>query len=280
MNAILKAYLVDDEHLALKRLTRLLNATKRVEVVSSTTDPEIALEFLNQQNIDLLFLDIHMPGMNGFELLAKLIQQPLVIFTTAYDQYALQAFEVNSIDYLLKPIETAQLDRALDKIERIYQINHTHNQFNNPPFNQQANSQINNNQNVAQPLQTQLQILAKQLAASLNQSTPQFLERIPSKVGDLIQLIDINQITHFFAEDKLTYAATINKSYVIDYTIADLEQRLDPKKFLRIHRSTIVSLAAILELDTGFVIRLKDAKKTELIVARDRVRILKERLGL
>ena len=109
----LRVFLVDDEPLALKRLARLLKAGGRVEVIGSTTDPEAALEVLARATIDALFLDIQMPGLNGFELLGRLKLQPLVVFTTAFDQYALRAFEVNSIDYLLKPVEAEQLERAI-----------------------------------------------------------------------------------------------------------------------------------------------------------------------
>src|SRR3984893_1157047 len=114
----LRAYLVDDESLALKRLTKLLDATERVDVVGSTTNPRTAVKFLSAQEVDVLFLDIHMPDLNGFELLTQLAKQPLVVFTTAYDQYALKAFEVNSLDYLLKPIDPDHLDRAQKKSER------------------------------------------------------------------------------------------------------------------------------------------------------------------
>lgn len=113
---MLRAYLIDDEELALKRLSRMLAATGRVEVTGSSTDP---VEALNCFIGDVLFLDIEMPGMNGFEFLQALDKEPLVIFTTAYSEYALKAFEVNSVDYLLKPIEPRHLERALNKLERI-----------------------------------------------------------------------------------------------------------------------------------------------------------------
>src|SRR5262245_25675345 len=107
----LRVFLIDDEALALDRLERMLHQSRRVEVVGRETDPETALARLDKEKIDALLLDIQMPGLNGFELLARLDWQPLVIFTTAYDEYALQAFEVHSIDYLLKPVEPAQLER-------------------------------------------------------------------------------------------------------------------------------------------------------------------------
>jgi two-component system, LytTR family, response regulator len=254
----LRVYLVDDEPLALKRLTRLLGATGRVEIVGSATDPEDALSFLSSEKIDLLFLDIQMPGMNGFELLARLAAQPPVVFTTAFDHYALRAFEVNSIDYLLKPIEAQQLDRAIAKIERL--------RGSNPV-----------------PNMAQIQLIAEQLAAQFRAQQPQYLNLIPSRLGDKIQFIEAERVTHLFAEQKLTFAATAMKNYVIDYTITELEQRLDPNRFIRIHRSTIVNLSFVHEIDSrfagGMVVRLKDEKRTELVVARDRVRILKERLG-
>src|SRR2546423_10426002 len=112
-----RAYLVDDESLALKRLTRLLKATDRVQIIGTTTEPEEAVEFLSTEHVDLLFLDIQMTTMNGFDVLARVPNKPRVIFTTAYDQYAVKAFEVNAIDYLLKPIEAAQLERALIRLK-------------------------------------------------------------------------------------------------------------------------------------------------------------------
>jgi len=118
----LRAYLVDDEPLAIERLTRLLAKFEGLHIAGSATDPAVALDYLNSETIDVLFLDIQMPGMTGFDLLARLTEQPFVIFTTAYDEYALRAFEVNSIDYLVKPIETAQLARALTKLGRLRPI--------------------------------------------------------------------------------------------------------------------------------------------------------------
>src|SRR5439155_13083613 len=109
------AYIVDDEPLAVRRLENLLQELESIEVVGTAIDPAVALKFLLNNSVDLLFLDIQMPGMTGFDLLSKLEKQPPVIFTTAFDDYALKAFEVNSIDYLLKPINLRQLKRAVDK---------------------------------------------------------------------------------------------------------------------------------------------------------------------
>ncbi len=245
----MKAFLVDDEELALKRLKRLLEATGRITVIGMRTDPVDAIQAISDTSPDLLFLDIEMPGLSGFEMLAQLDPQPLVIFTTAYDRYALQAFGVNSVDYLLKPVEASHLDRALGKIDRI--------------------------RAGAEP-RPELRHLLAQLSA--------YPERVSSRVGDRVEFVDLSRVTHFFAKDKLTYAATPAKNYAVDYTIQQLEQKLDPRRFVRIHRATLVNIGYVQELHTWFggryLIRLKDDKRTEITVARDRVRILREKLGL
>jgi len=253
----LRAYLVDDEPLALARLRRLLERSERVEVMGSTTSPEEAVAALTADPPDVCFLDIQMPRLNGFDVLAKLARQPVVIFTTAHDQYALKAFAVNSVDYLLKPVDSASLERALKKVESL--------------------------RNAGQSSRKDLQDLLKQLTDSLRETKPDYLERIASRLGDRLWFLDLDRVTHFFAEDKLTYAASEGKAFNVDHSIAELEKKLDPKKFVRIHRSTVVSLAWIKEVTSlpgGFLtIRLKDARNTDLTVARDRAREFKTRIG-
>jgi two-component system LytT family response regulator len=253
---LLSVYLVDDEPLALKRLSRLLKATGRVEIVSSTEDPEEAVAFLSNDRVDVIFLDIQMPGMNGFEVLAQLSHQPMVIFTTAFDQYALQAFEVNSIDYLLKPVEPQQLERALNKAERLRGAAH----------------------------QPEWRKVVEELAAALRTKQTGFPDRIASRLGERTQIIELTRITHFLVENRLTYAVTSAKKYVVDHSITELEQKLDPKTFVRIHRSILLNTKFVQEMHQWFAgrvrVRLKDEKGTELTVARDRVRLLKEHLSL
>jgi two-component system, LytTR family, response regulator len=247
----MRAFLVDDEALALKRLQRMLVVTKRVQVVGVGTDPVEAVPAIREAKPDILFLDIEMPGMTGFEMLAHLQPQPWVVFTTAYDRYALQAFGVNSVDYLLKPIDAANLDRALDKIERLRASAAT------PP----------------------------EMTELIRRLTPaSYPDRVASKVGEKIEFVDLGQVTHFFAADKLTFAATSAKNYAVDYTIQELEEKLDPVRFVRVHRATLVNVRHVQELHSwfagGMMVRLKDPKHTELKVSRDRVRALKERLGI
>jgi len=218
----LRAFLVDDEPLALKRLAKMLEQTGRVEVAGMSSDPVAATERLHAVDCDVLFTDIEMPDLSGFEMLARLNPQPLVVFTTAYSNYALQAFEVHSVDYLLKPIDKSHLERALKKLDRI--------------------------RNNVEP-RPSVEALLRELASGL-----------PAKT------------------------AYPKKDFVVDYTIAELESAVDPARFFRIHRSTVVNLEYVKEVYSWFsdrmMIRINDGKDTELTVARDRVKALKEKLGL
>jgi two-component system, LytTR family, response regulator len=253
----LRAYLIDDEPLALERLSRLLQQSGRVELMGSTTVPEKAVAALTADPPDVCFLDIQMPRLTGFEVLARLPIQPVVVFTTAYEHYALQAFGVNSVDYLLKPIEPEALERALAKVERL--------------------------RGSSQPAQPDLQVLLKQLAESLRETKPEYQERIASRLGDRLWFIDLAQVTHFYAGDKLTYAVSQGKAYCVDYAMSELETKLDPKKFVRIHRSTVVNLDWIKEVASlpggALNVRLKDGKETDLTVARDRAKEFRARVG-
>ncbi len=261
--APLRAYLVDDEPLALERLTRLLAEFDEVTIAGSTTDPAEALRFLSGegQPVDVLFLDIQMPGMTGFDLLARVTAQPFVIFTTAYDEYALRAFEVNSIDYLLKPIEAQQLERAVRKLGRVRPAAR-------PAWQQSG----------------ELPEILRELAASLRGEHQEYPRRIAYRVGERISFLDLETVTHFQALDKLTYAIANGRQHSVDQTIADLERRLNPARFLRIHRAVLVNMEWIQEVNSFFagkvLVTLKDTRHTRLPVARDRVRELKGRLGI
>jgi two-component system LytT family response regulator len=253
-----RAFLVDDEPLALRRLERMLREDGRVEILGTATDPERATLEIELLAPDVLFLDIQMPALTGFELLGRLDRQPLVIFTTAYDQYALRAFEHHSVDYLLKPVEQEQLDRALSKLERMV------------------------GGDAPRP---EIQDLLRRITSAMQpQQNAAGLDRIPSRSGERVHFLELGRITHFFAEDKLTYAATAEKNWVVDRTIAELEEKLNPTRFVRVHRSTIVNLDYVDELYSWFggrmMLRLKDHKKTEITVSRERLKELKERLGL
>jgi two-component system LytT family response regulator len=254
---LLRAYVVDDEPLAARRLARMLEETGRARVVGATSDPEEALGFLRANQVDALFLDIQMPGMTGFELLARLDDHPPVVFTTAHDAYALRAFEVYAVDYLLKPVEAEHLARALGKLERA-------------------------RAGAPAPDPSLREALAR-LAEAFGSRREEHPSRVASRVGDRVFFVDLADVTHFYARDKLTYAATAAKAYAVDHTIAELEERLDPAAFVRVHRSAIVNVRYVREADARWsgklVLRLSDPLGTELVVARDRARAVRERLG-
>jgi two-component system LytT family response regulator len=247
-----RAFLVDDEPLALRRLARMLEATGRVEIVGQSSDPEAAIDAIRAAaDLDLVFLDISMPDLDGFEVCARLPATVMVVFTTAHDEHALRAFQTNAIDYLLKPIRDDELARALDKLDRLREL----------------------------PAADARDQLARAMASIAGARGP---ERIASRLGDRIHLVELDRITHFVAEDKLTYAVTAERSFVVDASIAVLEERYARAGYFRIHRATLVRLAAIAELSSttdGTRVRLADGK-TELAVARERAKALKDRLGL
>ena len=256
MNRPARAFLVDDEPLALDLLHRMLVDSGQLEVIGQNTNPELALEQIAKLRPETLFLDIEMPGLSGFELVSRLPYEPTIVFTTAYDQYARKAFEVNSIDYLLKPIEPEYLARTLAKLEK----------------RQREGS--------AALLQIQAAI-ADVMRVS---AAPTPVQRIASRVGQRIKLVELVRVSRFVADDKLTYAVTDEGSHVVDMTLSELETTLDPQRFQRIHRSTLVNLDYVVELCGSFGgtyrVRLKDSQQSELRVARDRVQPLKEKLGI
>ena len=220
-----RVFVVDDEELAVRRLVRLLEATERVEVAGTATDPRDAIARITD-DIAAVFLDISMPEVDGFAVARRLPPGTLVVFTTAHDQHALRAFEVNALDYLVKPVRAEDLSRALDKLAR-------------------------------------------------RRGGP----RITSRIGDRTHVIELDRVTHFQAEDKLTYALTLDHSYVVDESITALEERHAGDGFFRIHRATLVRLTAIAELLANPPrVRLRDSDHV-LPVARDRARALKDVLG-
>lgn len=256
MTVRLRAYVVDDEPLAIKRMLALLGETGQVDVVGSATDPATALAFLTDQgeSLDVVFLDIEMPVMTGLELARRMPSGPALVFVTAYETFALQAFDVSAVDYLLKPVRSATLERALTKVQRI--------------AGKRASTET-------------VWSAVAQLERMLR--TPKAASRIASRVGNRTEFVDLTRVTHFAAEAKLTSAVTAERSYLVDTTIAALEPTLQSSGFFRIHRSTLVNLAFVGELhgggEAGTFVRLTDPKRTQLTVARDRVRELKERLS-
>jgi DNA-binding LytR/AlgR family response regulator len=245
-----KVYLVDDEPLALARLAGLLEATGRVEIVGRQTSPERAIAELASSPAELVFLDISMPVLDGFDVCARLAPGVAVVFTTAHDEHALRAFRTAAVDYLLKPIRAEDLGRALDKIDRL----------------------------LAQPAATLAAAMERILAAA--ETAPRARPRIASRLGDRVQFVELERVSHFVAEHKLTYAVTAERTHVVDATIAELERRF-AGEFVRVHRAALVRVAAIVELHAGVgATRVRLDSGHELDVARDRVKAVRERLQL
>jgi two-component system LytT family response regulator len=254
----MRAVVVDDEPVAVRSLVRLLKETGRVEVVGTAPNADQALALPGWSEVDVAFLDIVMPGMTGIELARQLPSDPLVVFVTGYNEYAVEAFRVNAVDYLMKPIEHARLDEALTRLEG----------------------------RLSDPTRQGARVIAEQVARYLQAGTwpgaTGRLEHVGGRVGGKLRIVGVAEVTHFVTDDRLVYAVTNKERYVVDLSLDNLERRLDPTRFVRIHRACIVNLAHAELIPDHFgrdvVVRLKDG--TELDVSRDRVRALRERLGL
>jgi len=217
--------------------------------------PSEALARIESLRPDLLFLDIQMPGMNGFELLNRLSHQPWIIFVTAYDRYALEAFDANSIDYLLKPVRQERLERAMDKLLHLTR----------PATNVPESSP---------DWRKLLDFVSRQ-----QHSIPQ---KLVSRKGERIVVLDPGEIVFFYAESKYTFAVTLKEEHILDYTLQQLRDWLPPEKFIPIHRSYLVSLDWIAELHRGFgggmLCRLKNPLNKDLPVSRSLIKPLREKL--
>jgi len=214
-----KTIIIEDEQLARQRLKRILANYDEIEIIAEAENGLQGLELINKHQPDLIFLDIEMPILNGFEMLAKLSDhQPKVVFTTAYDQYAIKAFDEGSIDYLLKPIELERLDKTIHKLKQT---------------------------NLAKPA-----IAIEDLLQQIKGKTA--IKTLTVKLGDKILLIKIDDIIHIQAEDKYVFLHTNDgKKHLTDYTLSVLETKL-PDDFLRIHRSDIINTNQITEIRRGF----------------------------
>lgn len=248
---IWKTIIIDDEDLARQRLKRLLKPYDNFEIIGEASNGAEGLEQIEQLQPELIFLDIEMPVLNGFEMLAKLKQQPKVVFTTAYDQYAIKAFEEDSIDYLLKPIETERLEKTVRKLQQ-------------------------STQQPAIPLQ--LETLMKQLM------TKKEIKTLTVKIGDRILLIKLDDIIYIEAEDKYVFLHTADgKKHLTDFTISILEEKL-PDHFIRIHRSSIINSNHIKEIRRGFngalIFLMNHAEGVKLTSSRSNGDMLRERFGI
>jgi len=251
----IRALIVDDETLGRKRIRTMLRGDTEIEVVGECADGQSAVAAVEEQAPDLIFLDVQMPGMDGFAVLAALPAGrplPQVIFVTAYDQYAVRAFEVRALDYLLKPFDQKRFESAITRAKQ---------QILAAPgdgLNQQALSLL-------EELKTK----------------PGPLSRLVIKTGERMFFLKTEDIDWIQAEDNYVRLHTGKQSYLLRETLSNLEGQLDPKRFLRIHRSTMVNIDRIQELQPWFnrEFRVVLTDGTQLAMSRRYRERLPERLG-
>jgi DNA-binding LytR/AlgR family response regulator len=253
----LRALVVDDEQLAREELCYLLAELGGVEIVAQAGDGPQALEAVGRHAPDVVFLDVQMPGLTGFEVARRLIDRepPVgIIFVTAYDQHAIEAFEVNAVDYLLKPVEADRLERAVQRVRR--RVAGT------------------------RPLNDQLQRIVQLVEARQGRR-----DQVALKVGERFLLVQAEEIIFASMADESINIVTGQVAGVASFrTLDELQARLDPSTFWRVHRSHLVNINKIKEIvpwfSRNYILRMKDARATEIPVSRSQTRRLREYLKL
>lgn len=242
----MRAIIIDDERLARTELKRLLQQFPEIEIVDEATNVDEAITKIDKLQPDLIFLDIQMPGKSGFDLLSEMDLVPYVIFTTAYDEYALKAFEVNALDYLLKPIEPLRL---ADTIQKLHNLEKKENKLS---------TDVTNNKSLSE------------------------YDKVFVKDGERCWFVNLNEIRLF--ESVGNYAKVFfggNKPLVLK-SLNSLEDRLDDKMFFRANRKHIVNLRMIEKIETyfngGLLLELKGGEKIE--VSRRQTVKFKEKMSL
>ncbi|MEO1517874.1 MAG: LytTR family DNA-binding domain-containing protein [Bacteroidota bacterium] len=248
----MKVLIIEDEHHAQKRLTKLVQMLRpEVEILGAIDSVEEAVEWLETQaRPDLMFMDIQLSDGLSFEIFSKIQVETPVIFTTAFDEYAIKAFKVNSIDYLLKPIEEEELKRAFDKYES------------------------------RKPKESDRYDMGKieQLLQNLTQR--EYQKRFLIKSGQHMAYVNTDEIAYVYSENSLSFLQTLDgKRHLLDYTIDQLSDLLDPKLFFRINRKAIIRIDSVQKVQPYFnnrlVLKVKPSAAFDLIVSREKVRDFK-----
>lgn len=256
----LRTVVVDDEQLAREELCFLLGQIPGIEIVAQAQDGPEALRLIGEHSPDLVMLDVQMPGLTGFEVARRLLaagSESHLVFVTAYDRHAIEAFDVNAVDYLLKPVEMTRLGTAIDKVRR----------------RQQADR---GNGGSAANLDRVLQLLGERQTRR---------EQLAVKVGERFLLIHADEVVHASVEDDVITVVTNSLSGTSNYrTLDELQARLDPEVFWRVHRSHLVNINKIREIvpwfSRNFILKMKDAKGSEIPVSRTQTKRLREYLKL
>lgn len=248
----MKIVIVEDEAYAKQELLRLLkNTGKDFELLKSIDSVEESIKwFSNNTHPDLVFLDIQLADGKSFDIFREISLRSAVIFTTAYDEYAIRAFELNSIDYLLKPIKQEALNAALGKFERM-----------------RKEMSAGGSTWSEDKLQKILELMPAR----------QYKSRFVSRLGDQIRSINVDEIAYFKAEDKLVFLVGADtRRYIIDHTLEELEDMLDPNKFFRLNRTFCTSFRAIIKVSKYFnnrlLIDLEPGDEEKVLVSRARVK--------
>lgn len=258
MSPDLRAVVADDEQPAREELCFLLGQIEGVTLAGQADNGVSALEVIGTVEPHVAFLDIQMPGLTGFEVASLLGQgaapAPRVVFVTAYDQYAIDAFEVNAVDYLLKPVEQRRLEQAVEKVR----------------------------QRIAggQPRDERLDHLIRLMAERARKR-----EQLALKVGDRFLLVQADEVIHASVDGDTIVVATAHLVGTSNYrTLDELQARLDPDVFWRVHRSHLVNISKIKEIvpwfSRNYMLRMKDAKGTEIPVSRSQTKRLRDYLKL
>jgi len=266
----LKAVLVDDEQLARDELGFLLGQVGGVAVIGQAGNGVEALTTIEQLQPDIVFLDIQMPGLTGFEVARRLLaaQGPShIIFVTAYDQYAIEAFEVNAVDYILKPVDPARLEVAVKRARRLVAFERSPDRAAETPGATGVTAE-------------QLEQIVERVAERRNRG-----ERLAIRVGERFLLVQAEEIVcASLADDVITIVAGKHVGTSNYRTLDELQERLDQSTFWRVHRSHLVNINKVKEivpwLNRNFILRMKDEKATEIPVSRTQTRRLREYLKL
>jgi two-component system, LytTR family, response regulator LytT len=258
----MKVLIIEDEELAVKKLRKTLESVdSTAEVVGTADSIRSSVNWLQQNPApDLILMDIELADGQSFEIFDKVDVKSTVIFTTSYDEYALKAFKVNSVDYLLKPVQKEDLEAALNKLKAMQAL-----------YGKAVSSDPLNVDNLVKELQQKLQ-------------PKEFRKRFLVKHAQKLVSVDIEEIAYFYSDGRLNFFKTLdNKKFVVDYTMDELEEMLDPNKYFRISRSFYVSIASIDQIHEYFgnrlLLNLKPAVDKESIVSREKVADFKKWMG-
>lgn len=258
----LRTMVVDDEQLAREELCFLLGQIGEVDIIGQASDGVTALRLAGELKPDLLFLDVQMPGLTGFEVARRLLTAgllPQLIFVTAFDQYAIDAFSVNAVDYLLKPVDADRLEQAIDRVRK----------------------RVASEQVARMPLSpTDLEKVIEAVQARQGRR-----DQLAIRAGERFVLVSADEVIHASLVDEAIVVVTNTVSGTSNYrTLDELSARLDPAVFWRVHRSHLVNITKIKEIvpwfSRNYLLRMKDPKATEIPVSRTQTRRLREYLQI